>query len=777
MSEEAQPAEALALVGAEGALKLGRGVEGLDAGELLEAVAGLGEAVVNVDQLFFVEQGVEDRGLGRFEAEVVAIDFAERREQAVLVEPLLGHEGLAAVAEGDHGLAAAGRGEDLGEGEGLFGAVFLGVGDVAAELEPVDAGGDGEGGGAGGSDDGLVGGHDPAAADEGGDGAGHLFGRHQHDVTGGGGGVAEAEPGGGGDGLALAAEVAADERLVGGGLVAGRRVVGRGAAVVEGRVRIVANVHRGGVGRGGVVARARQGLAAEQGGVGQRLGRGAGGGADGSGLVAGNARCPRSGLRRGGRHRHEAATLHRAHALPGVVEPHPTDEAVARRTAHQPARGGRTRAVEVQVRHRLDQRLAPAEALGQVQLGQLRQEVQPLEELAHVRRVDLQRRVAHRRIHHRVLDLARVLVGVAGVAELAHPAVGVAVVERGGHGHRGPGVAADRTVVDDDAVTPAQHDRRVGHGDAFARAAELQVDHEPVAGGVADEPELPRLVVARPAEGPLVRAVLVLVFVELEEAAAGVDHLLEQGPAGAGGDSVSRVGPFEPERLPRLVVGDPGRPEQHRHQLAVDRVGERVDGVEADLQRLGLAPARGDGAALLQVDDEAVVPPREVGHDDVGHLPLGREDRRGKLGGVLPLLGRGTQQRQAAHPLGLGDADRAERVVALARLGWAELEFAQVAGLEVAGAVVVRVEFEQGRPDVLAVRPRVEVRAGALGRGLLVLGGEGDGVDLVAVLHLRAEQGVFAGLEPGHGIGELERPAVHPVRAPRKTASTKAKQA
>ena len=57
-------------------------------------------------------------------------------EHAVLLEPFLGEHAHRAVAQLDHGLAAAGGGQEVGQADLLVAVV-----DPAVELEPVDAGG------------------------------------------------------------------------------------------------------------------------------------------------------------------------------------------------------------------------------------------------------------------------------------------------------------------------------------------------------------------------------------------------------------------------------------------------------------------------------------------------------------------------------------------------------------------------------------------------------------------------------------------------------------
>ena len=611
-------------------------------------------------------------------------------------------------------LAGAGGGEDLGQGELLDAAVFLLVGDVAAELEPVDARDDREGRWPGGADDLLVGRDDPPAGEQGSNGAGHLLGAHQQDVVGGRRGVAEAEAGGRVERFALGAEVAADQPLLGAELG-----IGVGVVVFDGDAGLIR------LGGGSVL------------GVGGCGGFGLGGlGRGRSGFGA--------GLRGGDGD--EPAAAGGVDPLTGVVEPHPGNEAAAPGAGDQLGGLGRAGAEHIQVRHGVEQLLLPAHAFGQVQLGQLRQEVQPLKEARHVVHRDPQRRRAHRLVHRLGggFDFFDLLVLISVVTELADPAVGVAVVERRGEREgesAGRGFfarALDGVGADQQAIAAAEQDLGLGDGDAFARPAELQV-HEQFAGALAgDQPKLPGLVVADPAQGALVVAVVGFILVHLEEAAAGLDQPLQEHALRAGGDAVGVVPAVEAVGLAGFVLGDPGCAEHHRDELAVDGVGQLVDRVEADAQRLGLGPAGGDGGALLQVDDQAVVAVRKLGQDDVANLALGREDRHG-LGGFRFALGRGgAQQRQPADPLRLGRADRACPFFALAGLGGAEAEFGQVVdrGADVHAVVFVFVEVQQRGPDVRAERAFAEGVAGALGHGVAVVLHHLDGVDRVVVLDL-----------------------------------------
>ena len=697
-AQELQPAQAFALVGPQGAAKAFGGVGGVDAVEGLEFLAGLGKTVVDRRVVLAGQQLVEHRGLAALEAQVVAFDLAQGHQQAVLVEPLLGQQRLGAVAQHDHVFARPRGGQDLGQGQGFGGAVGTLVGGFATQLKPVDAGGDRQRRRAGGADGLLVGRDDPAGAQQAGDRTRHLLGRNQQHVAGGAGGVPQAQAGGGGDRLTLGAEVAANQLLLAvQGLDVGTAVGGR---IGVGRVVVD---HRGlGVGRLRVFD-----------------------GADGGG--------------------HETAAAGGADALAGVVEAHAGDQAVAARAGQQLGGLRRAGAVDVKVRDGVEHALGAAQALGQVQLGQLGQQVKAFKEAFDVGLGHPQGRDAHRGgagvrvgvvaafgacvgiqgrgVH--VLTLVGPVVGVAVVAELADPAKRVAVVEGRGGGH---GVARacvfDRAAQDDQPVAPAQHDIGFGDGDALAGAAQLHVDEQLAGARPADEPQLPGGGAVGPAQGALAAFVDVGVFFEFQKRPAGADHAPQDAALGPGGDAVGVVAAVQAVGLVGFVAGDPGGPEHHAHQLAVGGVGQVVDGVQADLQRLGFAPAAGDGGALLQVDDQPAVALREVGQHDVTDLPLGGEDRDGvrAFGGLGVFVRRRPQQREPPDPARLGGAHRAQRVVALAGFGRPQAQLGQVADRRAAHALVVvalvGVEVQQRRPDVQAELALGHLVTGAVGRGV-----------------------------------------------------------
>jgi len=107
------------------------------------------------------------------------------------------------------------------------------------------------------------------------------------------------------------------------------------------------------------------------------------------------------------------------------------------------------------VRHGLDVLLGAAKALGQVQLRQMRQQIQPIQETLRLSRLNT---------HHRTL---RRVVDVPPIAELRHPAPSLTVVKQ-----RGP------AVKDHDPVRPAQHEFRRLDRHTPTPATHLQINQQ-----------------------------------------------------------------------------------------------------------------------------------------------------------------------------------------------------------------------------------------------------------------------------------------------------------
>ena len=136
-----EPAQALALVGPQLAPEAGRGLLGVDPLEPGEVLADLAEADVELDLGLRRQERVEEPGLRLAEPDraVLVLGAAEVGEHPVLLEPVLREHPHRAVAQRDHRLAPAGRGQEVGQGDGLAAEVNL-----AAQLEPVDPGGHGQ---------------------------------------------------------------------------------------------------------------------------------------------------------------------------------------------------------------------------------------------------------------------------------------------------------------------------------------------------------------------------------------------------------------------------------------------------------------------------------------------------------------------------------------------------------------------------------------------------------------------------------------------------------
>ena len=466
-------------------------------------------------ELLLVDEGVEQGGLAGLEAQVVLVGLAHVGEQAVLGEPVLGEQALGAVVELDHRAALPHGLEDLRQRDLLLRAVLVLVRDAAAELEPVDAAGDGQRGRAAGTHHLLVGGDAPAAGQQhahqvrdvlAGDDQGVLLARS---------GRTQAQAGGLLDRLALHAEVAADEAalavLAGAG---GLRRCERGGVGGLVGVEVVVFVGLGGfLGDGGV-------------------------GGDG----------------------HEAAGAGGGDPQPAVVEVDPRGEGGLAGGAQFLGLDG-SGAEQLEHGPRVDALLGVAEVVGQVQLGQLGQEVEPLDEA-----LDLVVGHAHAAadVVAHPLDLRLLL--VAGVAELLDPRGGLVVVQRGGPGDVEAGAGEGRVLglvgvllEDHKAVGAAQREQRGGDGDAAAGAAELEVQPQLAVAGAAGEPGDPGGGAARH-RGPFVfRGVLALgpralvpadlaeardvaALVELDEAAAGVDHPAQQRTLRPGREAEGALG-------------------------------------------------------------------------------------------------------------------------------------------------------------------------------------------------------------------------------------------
>jgi hypothetical protein len=186
------------LVGAEFAAESVGRLAGLDAFEAVEAVAEAAEGLVGGGEVLVrFEQGVEQGGLAGGEAEGGAAGFGGGEEEALAAKPVLGEEADGAVAERDVALAGLEGLEEFGEADAAAVEVH-----PAFQIEPVDAGLDGEAEAAGGAEAAL-GGLDAAA--DGGEGADGVGEASRGDLA------ADAEGGEGFAGAAFAGGIAFED--------------------------------------------------------------------------------------------------------------------------------------------------------------------------------------------------------------------------------------------------------------------------------------------------------------------------------------------------------------------------------------------------------------------------------------------------------------------------------------------------------------------------------------------------------------------------------------
>ncbi len=136
LPQEREPAERVALIVAKLAAEGRRRIERAHAGELRQLGAGARELLVHPHRRLRLEQRVEQRGLRRAVAHVIAGSLAERRDPRVAAQPFLRHQPAGAIVQQHRRLAAAQGGEQLGD----RGRPAVAEIDAAMELEPVDAG-------------------------------------------------------------------------------------------------------------------------------------------------------------------------------------------------------------------------------------------------------------------------------------------------------------------------------------------------------------------------------------------------------------------------------------------------------------------------------------------------------------------------------------------------------------------------------------------------------------------------------------------------------------
>ena len=105
-----EPAQPLALVGAELAVEARRRVERHDPLELPQVLPDLLEGGVDLDLRLGGQRAIEHARLRRVETKAAVAVVAQIGEHAVLLEPLLRQHAHRTVAQLDHRLAAAGGG-------------------------------------------------------------------------------------------------------------------------------------------------------------------------------------------------------------------------------------------------------------------------------------------------------------------------------------------------------------------------------------------------------------------------------------------------------------------------------------------------------------------------------------------------------------------------------------------------------------------------------------------------------------------------------------------
>ena len=114
-AQEREPAERLALILAQLAVKRRRRVERTDPAELRQLGARPRERLVDAHRRLRLEQRIEQRRLRRTEAHVIVLALAEGRDSHVAPQPLFRHHPARAVVEDDGRLAAAERREQIGD--------------------------------------------------------------------------------------------------------------------------------------------------------------------------------------------------------------------------------------------------------------------------------------------------------------------------------------------------------------------------------------------------------------------------------------------------------------------------------------------------------------------------------------------------------------------------------------------------------------------------------------------------------------------------------------
>ena len=130
-----EPAQSLALIGAQLAVEARGRIDGHYSLKLPQVLPDLLEGVVDQDFGLRGQKRIKHARLRRAEAKAPVGRGRQVGEHSVLLQPLFGEHSHRAVTQLDHRLAAPGGRQEIGEAD-----VLVAVKDTAGELKPVDAG-------------------------------------------------------------------------------------------------------------------------------------------------------------------------------------------------------------------------------------------------------------------------------------------------------------------------------------------------------------------------------------------------------------------------------------------------------------------------------------------------------------------------------------------------------------------------------------------------------------------------------------------------------------
>ena len=138
--EKMQPAQAVALIIAQYAVKLRGRASRLHAAKSLDFPARALEQRITADLRLLGDQGIEQPDLRPAEAQAIATDAAETGQQAILRQPLFWNDAQRAIVEQNGALSVSDRAQQLRQGQAR-----VAESRAAFELEPVHARVDGHG--------------------------------------------------------------------------------------------------------------------------------------------------------------------------------------------------------------------------------------------------------------------------------------------------------------------------------------------------------------------------------------------------------------------------------------------------------------------------------------------------------------------------------------------------------------------------------------------------------------------------------------------------------